>query len=59
MTVAAPIVSIRDLVKEYRRGAEVVRVLDGLSLDIETGEVSTAGRPRTGERATGLAPGRW
>ncbi|HEX5649789.1 MAG TPA: ABC transporter ATP-binding protein [Steroidobacteraceae bacterium] len=29
-----PIVRIRDLVKEYRRGAEVVRVLDGLSLDI-------------------------
>jgi putative ABC transport system ATP-binding protein len=29
-----PMVRIRDLVKEYRRGAEVVRVLDGLSLDI-------------------------
>ena len=38
MTVAAPIVRIRDLVKEYRRGAEVVRVLDGLSLEIETGD---------------------
>ena len=35
---AAPIVRIRDLVKEYRRGAEVVRVLDGLSLDIATGD---------------------
>jgi putative ABC transport system ATP-binding protein len=33
-----PIVHIRDLVKEYRRGAEVVRVLDGLSLDIEAGD---------------------
>ncbi len=38
MTVAGPIVRIRDLVKEYRRGAEVVRVLDGLSLDIERGD---------------------
>jgi putative ABC transport system ATP-binding protein len=36
--VAQPIVCIRDLVKEYRRGAEVVRVLDGLSLDIEAGD---------------------
>ena len=36
--MAAPIVRIRDLVKEYRRGAEVVRVLDGLSLDIEAGD---------------------
>jgi putative ABC transport system ATP-binding protein len=34
----APIVRIRDLVKEYRRGAEVVRVLDGLSLDIAAGD---------------------
>jgi putative ABC transport system ATP-binding protein len=38
VTVATPIVAIRDLVKEYRRGAEVVRVLDGLSLEIATGE---------------------
>jgi putative ABC transport system ATP-binding protein len=35
---APPIVRIRDLVKEYRRGAEVVRVLDGLSLDIVQGD---------------------
>jgi len=35
---APPIVRIRDLVKEYRRGAEVVRVLDGLSLDIRQGD---------------------
>jgi putative ABC transport system ATP-binding protein len=35
---AAPIVRIRNLVKEYRRGAETVRVLDGLSLDIATGD---------------------
>ena len=38
MIVAAPIVRIRDLVKDYRRGAEVVRVLDGLSLDIAAGD---------------------
>jgi putative ABC transport system ATP-binding protein len=38
VTVAKPIVAIRDLVKEYRRGAEVVRVLDGLSLQIDTGD---------------------
>jgi len=38
VTVAAPIVRIRELVKEYRRGAEVVRVLDGLSLEIEAGD---------------------
>jgi putative ABC transport system ATP-binding protein len=37
-TAAAPIVRIRDLVKEYRRGAEVVRVLDGLSIDIRKGD---------------------
>ena len=35
---ARPIVRIRDLVREYRRGAEVLRVLDGLSLDIARGE---------------------
>jgi putative ABC transport system ATP-binding protein len=35
---AQPIVRIRDLVKEYRRGAEKVRVLDGLSLDIRQGD---------------------
>jgi len=33
-----PIVRIRNLVKDYRRGAEVVRVLDGLSLDIAAGD---------------------
>ena len=33
-----PIVRIRDLVKDYRRGAETVRVLDGLSLDIQQGD---------------------
>ena len=32
------IVRIRDLVKDYRRGAETVRVLDGLSLDIRQGD---------------------
>ncbi|MEY2921075.1 MAG: Bacitracin export ATP-binding protein BceA [Pseudomonadota bacterium] len=32
------IVRIRDLVKEYRRGSETVRVLDGLSLDIRQGD---------------------
>jgi putative ABC transport system ATP-binding protein len=33
-----PIVRIRDLVKEYHRGAESVRVLDGLSLQIAKGD---------------------
>ena len=37
MSGLRPIVRIRDLVKDYRRGAEVVRVLDGLSLEIEAG----------------------
>jgi putative ABC transport system ATP-binding protein len=36
--VADPIVRIRDLVKEYRRDAETLRVLDGLSLDIAAGD---------------------
>ena len=36
--MAEPIVRIRELVKEYRRGAEVVRVLDGLSLEIAAGD---------------------
>jgi putative ABC transport system ATP-binding protein len=35
---ATSIVRIRDLVKDYRRGAETVRVLDGLSLDIRQGD---------------------
>jgi len=34
----AAIVRIRDLVKDYRRGAEVVRGLDGLSIDIARGD---------------------
>jgi putative ABC transport system ATP-binding protein len=38
VSVPEPIVRIRELVKEYRRGAEVVRVLEGLSLDIERGD---------------------
>jgi putative ABC transport system ATP-binding protein len=38
VTVTTSIVRIRDLVKEYRRGAEVVRVLDGLSLEIAAGD---------------------
>jgi len=36
--VPEPIVRIRDLVKIYRRDAEVVRVLDGLSLEIDAGD---------------------
>ena len=36
--MAEPIVRIRDLVKEYRRDAETLRVLDGLSLDIAAGD---------------------
>ncbi len=35
---ATPIIRIRDLVKVYQRGAEAVRVLDGLSLDIDAGD---------------------
>jgi putative ABC transport system ATP-binding protein len=35
---AAPTVRIRDLVKDYMRGAERVRVLDGLSLEIARGD---------------------
>jgi putative ABC transport system ATP-binding protein len=36
--VNEPLVAIRDLYKEYRRGPEVVHVLDGLSIDIEEGD---------------------
>jgi len=36
--VKEPLVAIRDLYKEYRRGPEVVHVLDGLSIDIEEGD---------------------
>jgi len=36
--VSAPLVRIRELYKEFRRGPEVVHVLDGLSLDIEAGD---------------------
>ena len=38
MSAARSIVRIRDLVKEYRRGSESVRVLDGLTLEIEQGD---------------------
>ena len=48
--VAPPIVRIRDLVKVYRRGAEVVRVLDGLSIDIKQGDfVSLMGPSGSGK----------
>jgi putative ABC transport system ATP-binding protein len=36
--VKEPLVAIRDLYKEFRRGPEVVHVLDGLSIDIEEGD---------------------
>jgi putative ABC transport system ATP-binding protein len=36
--MAESVVVIRDLVKEFRRGPEVIRVLDGLSLDIPAGD---------------------
>ena len=35
---AAPIVSLRNIVKSYRRGAQVVPVLAGISFDIAAGE---------------------
>ena len=37
MTIES-LVRIRDLEKDYRRGPEIVRVLDGLSLDIAAGD---------------------
>ena len=36
--MSEPLVRIADLYKEYRRGPEVVKVLDGLSLGIEAGD---------------------
>jgi putative ABC transport system ATP-binding protein len=36
--VSPPLVRIRDLFKEFRRGPEVVHVLEGLSLDIPAGD---------------------
>ena len=36
--MSGPLVRIRELYKEFRRGPEVVHVLDGLSLDIEAGD---------------------
>ncbi len=38
MTGREVLVRVRDLVKEYRRGGEALRVLDGLSLDLYRGE---------------------
>jgi putative ABC transport system ATP-binding protein len=38
VSASRSIVRIRDLVKEYRRGSESVRVLDGLTLEIEQGD---------------------
>ncbi len=37
-TVGAPLVQIRDLYKQFRRGPEVVHVLEGLTVDIAAGE---------------------
>lgn len=36
--VGAPLVQIRDLYKQFRRGPEVVHVLEGLTVDIAAGE---------------------
>lgn len=36
--MSEPIVQVRDVVKHYRKGREVVEVLHGLSLEIEPGE---------------------
>ena len=36
--MAESVVVIRDLVKEFRRGPELIRVLEGLSLDIPAGD---------------------
>ena len=38
MADARPIISCRDLTKIYRMGDQEVRALDGVSLDIQTGE---------------------
>ena len=38
MTAAPPLVLIRDLSKSYRRGDQIIPVLDNLSLDIPAGE---------------------
>ncbi|UFS68912.1 ABC transporter ATP-binding protein [Geomonas sp. RF6] len=35
---ASPIVSIRDLAKSYRRGSQLIPVLDGITFDIAQGE---------------------
>src|SRR5262245_55526502 len=35
---APPVITTTDLVKEYRRGAERIRALDGVSLEVGQGE---------------------
>ncbi len=51
LSVAArPILSARDLVKVYRRGASEVRAVDGISLDIGAGEfMAVMGRSGSGK----------
>ena len=43
-------VRLEDLTKHYRRGAEIIRALDGVSIEIEKGEfVSVVGRSGSGK----------
>ncbi|HEX2195135.1 MAG TPA: ATP-binding cassette domain-containing protein, partial [Candidatus Limnocylindria bacterium] len=50
MTEPRPILSARDLVKVYRRGASEVRAVDGISLDVAAGEfMAVMGRSGSGK----------
>jgi ABC-type lipoprotein export system ATPase subunit len=49
-TAVHPILSARDLVRVFRRGTDVVRAVDGVTLDVRTGEfLAVMGRSGSGK----------
>src|SRR2546430_6076204 len=51
-------VRLENLTKNYKRGSEVIKALDGVTLEIDKGEfVAVVGRPRSGKTKRPDLPG--